>query len=210
MIECILATDMANHAKHYNAFKTKLESLKIKEGENFDKLLSGDDDKDHFAKNTEVQQLILSQCVHTSDLSSPAKSIEVCDKMLDLVYIEFFNQGDKEKELGLPVSMLCDRTSTNVFKSQVGFIKFVVKPQFVVLYGLLPEIKEYIDNLDSNLAYYEKKVEKQERNVNRLKLNEMKENEEKVKEVEKVESSEKENKDENERKSHVLEVDLLV
>lgn len=33
---------------------------------------------------------------------------------------EFFNQGDKEKEQGLPCSPLCDRNTTPVAESQVG------------------------------------------------------------------------------------------
>lgn len=39
---------------------------------------------------------------------------------------EFWMQGDREKELGLPVTMLCDRRTTNVAKSQIGFIDFMV------------------------------------------------------------------------------------
>ncbi|XP_010216712.1 PREDICTED: calcium/calmodulin-dependent 3',5'-cyclic nucleotide phosphodiesterase 1B-like [Tinamus guttatus] len=42
-------------------------------------------------------------------------------------------QGDKEAELGLPFSPLCDRTSTLVAQSQIGFIDFIVEPTFSVL-----------------------------------------------------------------------------
>ncbi|KAI6062523.1 Calcium/calmodulin-dependent 3',5'-cyclic nucleotide phosphodiesterase 1B [Aix galericulata] len=44
-----------------------------------------------------------------------------------------FQQGDKEAELGLPFSPLCDRTSTLVAQSQIGFIDFIVEPTFSVL-----------------------------------------------------------------------------
>ena len=33
---------------------------------------------------------------------------------------EFFKQGEKEKELGLPCSPLCDRENTLVAESQIG------------------------------------------------------------------------------------------
>ena len=33
---------------------------------------------------------------------------------------EFFRQGDKEKELGLPFSPLCDRNTTLIAESQIG------------------------------------------------------------------------------------------
>ncbi len=38
---------------------------------------------------------------------------------------EFFNQGDKEKAAGLPVSPLFDRDKPGVSKSQPGFYTFV-------------------------------------------------------------------------------------
>ena len=44
---------------------------------------------------------------------------------------EFWMQGDREKELGLPVTMLCDRRTTNVAKSQIGFIDFMVCVSFI-------------------------------------------------------------------------------
>jgi hypothetical protein len=33
---------------------------------------------------------------------------------------EFFKQGEKEKELGLPCSPLCDRENTLIAESQIG------------------------------------------------------------------------------------------
>ncbi|KAM7406754.1 hypothetical protein PAMA_002797 [Pampus argenteus] len=42
-------------------------------------------------------------------------------------------QGDKEVELGLPFSPLCDRKATMIAQSQIGFIDFIVEPTFSVL-----------------------------------------------------------------------------
>ena len=55
IIECVLATDMANHSRHYAAFKSKIEGLDIKDGKNVEKIISNID-----TKNFESQQLILS------------------------------------------------------------------------------------------------------------------------------------------------------
>jgi len=41
---------------------------------------------------------------------------------------EFFMQGDKEKELGLPTSPFMDREKTSVAQCQIGFINVLVKP----------------------------------------------------------------------------------
>jgi len=45
---------------------------------------------------------------------------------------EFFRQGDRERQLELPISPFVDRFKTNVPKSQLGFLNFVVKPCFKV------------------------------------------------------------------------------
>ena len=45
---------------------------------------------------------------------------------------EMFRQGDRERELGQPISPLMDRTKGGVTKSQTGFFKVVALPQFTV------------------------------------------------------------------------------
>jgi len=151
IINCILATDMANHSSQFFAMKNKLDSLDIKNASNMDRLIV----ENNYAKNEEIRQMILSECVHTADLSNPAKSLDVFKNWTNLVYIEFFNQGDKEKELGLPVSTLCDRNTTVINNSQIGFIKFVVFPQFEMMCNLMPEVTTYINNVKSNLNFCE-------------------------------------------------------
>ncbi len=155
MIECILATDMANHGKKLNEMKAKFDTLDIKAGVNIKKLIIPGDAKESILKNSEMQGMILGSCVHTADLSNPAKLNKIFIKWTDLVYSEFFSQGEKEKELGMNVSMLCDRQTTNIHKSQIGFIKFVVIPQFEMMINIVPEINTYLDNIKMNLKYSE-------------------------------------------------------
>lgn len=50
---------------------------------------------------------------------------------------EFFLQGDKERDLGLPFSPLCDRNNTLVAESQIGFIEFIVEPSMGVCADML-------------------------------------------------------------------------
>ncbi|KAK0155349.1 Calcium/calmodulin-dependent 3',5'-cyclic nucleotide phosphodiesterase 1C [Merluccius polli] len=58
----------------------------------------------------------------------------------------FSSQGDKEADLGLPFSPLCDRNSTMVAQSQIGFIDFIVEPTFTVLTDMTEKIvKPLID-----------------------------------------------------------------
>ncbi|KOB77986.1 Calcium/calmodulin-dependent 3',5'-cyclic nucleotide phosphodiesterase 1C, partial [Operophtera brumata] len=63
-----------------------------------------------------------SMVLHCCDISHPAK---------------FFLQGDKERDLGLPFSPLCDRNNTLVAESQIGFIEFIVEPSMGVCADML-------------------------------------------------------------------------
>ena len=57
--------------------------------------------------------------VHCADLASPTKPLFLYCKWTNSITEEFFQQGDKEKELGLDVSPMCDRETATVEKSQV-------------------------------------------------------------------------------------------
>ncbi len=160
MIDCILSTDMANHAKHLNTLKAKLETFDIKNGKNVERMIFSD----NVARTYENQQIVLGMLVHTADVSNPAKPQTVYKKWVDSVFVEFFNQGDLEKSKSLPVSLLCDRLTTNVNKAQIGFINFVVVPTFEVLMHIAPEIAPYSVAIKDNLKKYEEAVKEEEKN----------------------------------------------
>jgi hypothetical protein len=63
---------------------------------------------------------------------------------------EFYRQGDKEKEMDLPVSFLCDRESTNLPKGQIGFIEGVVLPFYLSIIKFFPLLKFTVDNCQNN------------------------------------------------------------
>jgi cAMP-specific phosphodiesterase 4 len=160
MIDCILATDMANHAKHLNTLKAKLETFDIKNGKNLDRMIFAD----NVAKTYENQQMVLNMCVHSADVSNPAKPAHLNKIWVEKVFVEFFNQGDIEKEKSLPVSLLCDRETTNINKSQIGFINFVVVPTFETLMHIIPQIHPYMDIIKGNLKRYESILQEEENN----------------------------------------------
>uniref|UniRef100_A0A8D1GAM4 Phosphodiesterase n=1 Tax=Sus scrofa TaxID=9823 RepID=A0A8D1GAM4_PIG len=110
VIEMVLATDMSCHFQQVKSMKTALQQL-----ERIDKSKA------------------LSLLLHAADISHPTKQWSVHSRWTKALMEEFFRQGDKEAELGLPFSPLCDRTSTLVAQSQIGFIDFIVEPTFSVL-----------------------------------------------------------------------------
>ncbi|KAM3915909.1 dual specificity calcium/calmodulin-dependent 3',5'-cyclic nucleotide phosphodiesterase 1A isoform 1-T1 [Leptodactylus fuscus] len=110
VIEMVLSTDMSGH---FQQIKTMRNTLQQPEGIDKSKAMS----------------LIL----HAADISHPAKTWDMHQRWTDLLMEEFFRQGDKEVALGLPFSPLCDRKSTLVAQSQIGFIDFIVEPTFTLL-----------------------------------------------------------------------------
>lgn len=158
MIESILATDMTNHAKNLTSLKNKCLASDITNGENVSEIIENKDPSIKF----DNQQLVLSNLIHTADISNPAKISKVYKKWVDLVFVEFFYQGDCEKKESLPISLLCDRQTTHVGKSQIGFIKFVVRPMFECVKLLAPEINTYLDYINKNLKMFEDDIKKEE------------------------------------------------
>jgi hypothetical protein len=94
--------------------------------------------------------------LHLADISNPAKIVETGSNWTDRVLDEFFLQGDKEAELALPVSPMCDRHSTNRPQSQIGFISFIVLPAYELLGQLIPRMtSEILPILKSNQKYWQ-------------------------------------------------------
>ncbi|GIY48096.1 hypothetical protein CDAR_483521 [Caerostris darwini] len=124
VVEMVLATDMSSH---FQQIKTMKNLLCHSDFSGMDK-----------AK-------VLSLMLHCCDISHPAKDWKLHFRWTQRLMEEFFRQGDKEKELGLPFSPLCDRNSTLVAESQIGFIDFIVSPSLEVCGDMLDRILRHVD-----------------------------------------------------------------
>ncbi|VDP96977.1 unnamed protein product [Trichobilharzia regenti] len=60
--------------------------------------------------------------VHCADLSNPAKPLDLYRQWTGRVMEELFRQGDKERELGIDISPICDRNTATIEKSQVIYL----------------------------------------------------------------------------------------
>lgn len=105
---------------------------------------------------SEIQQDLINFALHSIDIGHAAKPFEVELKWADLVTMEFLNQGDTEKNLGLPISFLCDRATSNVPASQVGFIAGIVLPTFQLLTCILPDSQHYLTLIEKAKIEWEK------------------------------------------------------
>jgi hypothetical protein len=65
---------------------------------------------------------LLSIALKCSDIGHGGKETPLHTRWTYLVLEEFFLQGDEERRAGMPISMYCDRNTTNIPKSQIGFL----------------------------------------------------------------------------------------
>ena len=72
-----------------------------------------------------------------ADVSNPAKPLSLYLFWTNRILQEFYDQGDEEARLGMPVTSMpqCDRSTPSVPSGQKGFVSFVVKPVFESLSG---------------------------------------------------------------------------
>ncbi|ETO24128.1 3'5' cyclic nucleotide phosphodiesterase [Reticulomyxa filosa] len=107
---------------------------------------------------------ILGAAIHICDVSNPTKELKACTQWADRIMQEFFNQGDKEKALGLPVSPMMDKETASLASGQIGFIRFIVAPIFEVFCDIIPELKPWSQVMQLNLEHWET-THKQQKNV---------------------------------------------
>ncbi|KAJ3080549.1 cAMP-specific 3',5'-cyclic phosphodiesterase 4D, partial [Rhizoclosmatium hyalinum] len=111
IIKLILATDMGKHFEMLSKFKTKIQSSGFR---NLD--------------TQENRLMVLEIALKCGDLNNPSRCQEIAVQWAHCIMEEFYRQGDKEKELGFPISNFMDRHNSNVAKCQVGFIDLLVAP----------------------------------------------------------------------------------
>ena len=135
MISCVLATDMMFHNNYSNFIKTKIEQIK-NGAENNNK------------NNPNDFQNYMNLLIHSADISNPTKPFDVYFTWAKLVVNEFYNQGDKEKKLGLNCS--CDRNKVTIYQSQLGFINYIVLPFFSLFIQIFPKLNFYYEQININ------------------------------------------------------------
>ena len=144
----ILGTDMAKHFNHIADFSSRLagEEAMIANHE-----ADGMDDVEHVGLD---KYIMLEMALHCADISNPVKTISCYQRWVVVVMNEFYQQGDKERELGLNISPMFDRNNSSVSKTQYGFINFIIKPIFVVWGRFIPELaNDFTRNVEEGLAF---------------------------------------------------------
>lgn len=170
LISCVIATDMTYHFQLKGELDDMIKRLfsgpavpvpesivdtsffTSRANLNFDSVVK-DKDKD----------VLMKIVLHIADISNPSKPFDISKAWSDRVIEEFFNQGDLEKEQGLPVSANMDRATTFQDELSINFNDFIVAPYFMSLAGILPKLHsvcgQLLDNRDEWHRRFEERVQ---------------------------------------------------
>jgi len=125
MREVVLFTDMTKHK------------------ELMDMMQAGKDERQQLdPSRVEDRVLMLQTILHTADLGNPCKPWVIHIQWTHAIVAEFFSQGDLERRQGAEVSPMCDRSENCGRSSQKNFIKFFVRPLFVLCGEVIPQTAE--------------------------------------------------------------------
>ncbi|EFJ44492.1 3'5'-cyclic nucleotide phosphodiesterase, partial [Volvox carteri f. nagariensis] len=140
VIEMVLATDVKQHFALLSQFNNthRLASFHMapKPVDDMERLLT------------------LQLAIKAADLGHLGEELEVHQRWLSSLEEEFFRQGDKERQLGLPISPLFDRGKQGVSKSQVGFYDFVALPLLHALCSAFPGTQPLMTCFMGNYHYW--------------------------------------------------------
>ena len=154
LIEAVLATDMSYHNKIVSGLKQKMDNMDVNDGKNVGKLVNLGGNKESVSND---QQELINFFLHSADISHNTKEWKISEVWSKNVYDEFFNQGDYELEHGLTISNFCDRRTTVIPKDQVGFINFIITPNFDLLLRIFPNLKKLKENIENNKTIWKSK-----------------------------------------------------
>ncbi|KXZ54073.1 hypothetical protein GPECTOR_5g18 [Gonium pectorale] len=98
--------------------------------------------------------LSLQVALKCADIGHLGAELERHKRWLGLLEEEFFRQGDRERQLGLPISPLFDRAKQGVSKSQVGFFDFVALPLVHAMAAAFPGAKPLLRCFERNYNHW--------------------------------------------------------
>ncbi|KAK7076454.1 cGMP-inhibited 3',5'-cyclic phosphodiesterase B [Halocaridina rubra] len=113
VIEAILATDLKRHFEILAEFNAK----------------ANEPDAPGLDWSAETDRLLaLQMCIKLADINGPCKALDIHTQWTTRIAEEFYEQGDEEESLGLPISPYMDRNNPQLAKLQESFINHLVAP----------------------------------------------------------------------------------
>jgi len=152
VIDCVLATDLKHHPEIIMEFKKALNELnELQE-------LKAHVDIPPELVSPELKAAAIKLIVKCADISNPARPWNLYARWIPRIFREFHGQGDEERRLGMPISPFMDREHQSTNKTQIGFIKYVVKPLYDLILKIAPDSDAAHACLVANLETFEGRV----------------------------------------------------
>uniref|UniRef100_A0A8C7YSW7 Phosphodiesterase n=1 Tax=Oryzias sinensis TaxID=183150 RepID=A0A8C7YSW7_9TELE len=132
MRDIILATDLAHHLRIFK----DLQKM-------------ADGSRTHHS-------LLLCLLMTSCDLSDQTKGWKTTRKIAELIYKEFFSQGDLEKAMGNRPSEMMDREKAYIPELQISFMEHIAMPIYKLLSELFPGATELYERVAANREQWTK------------------------------------------------------
>ncbi|XP_051782498.1 cGMP-dependent 3',5'-cyclic phosphodiesterase isoform X1 [Erpetoichthys calabaricus] len=137
MRDIILATDLAHHLR---IFKDLQKMADV----GYNPLKKGH------------HSLLLCLLMTSCDLSDQTKGWKTTRKIAELIYKEFFSQGDLEKAMGNRPSEMMDREKAYIPELQISFMEHIAMPIYKLLQELFPKSAELYQRVAANREQWTK------------------------------------------------------
>lgn len=137
MRDIILATDLAHHLRIF-------------------KDLQKMSDDGYNPKSRNHHSLLLCLLMTSCDLSDQTKGWKTTRKIAELIYKEFFSQGDLEKAMGNRPSEMMDREKAYIPELQISFMEHIAMPIYKLLSELFPGATELYERVAANREQWTK------------------------------------------------------
>ncbi|KAI8642991.1 hypothetical protein BD408DRAFT_343218, partial [Parasitella parasitica] len=144
VITSILATDMALHGDYVTKIKEQKQ-----------RLADSDPDEWDAPRCLEERLLFCSGLIKCADISNVARPFPRAFEWAQILVEEFASQGDLERELGLNVAPMNDRSQIVLEDSQIGFIRFVAVGLFESVSEYMQELSFPVEHIKRNLSIWE-------------------------------------------------------
>ena len=112
------------------------------------------------ASSPDDRLLVLKVLMKMADNSAALRQFPVARRLSALLFEEFLQQGDEEKELGLPVSEFMDREHTSLDRCRLIFIESFTIPLAQALHRYCPSADEPVLLLVANAERWKSRASK--------------------------------------------------
>ncbi|XP_067322519.1 cGMP-dependent 3',5'-cyclic phosphodiesterase isoform X1 [Anolis sagrei] len=137
MRDIILATDLAHHLRIFKDLQKMAEV-------------------GYDPKNKQHHSLLICLLMTSCDLSDQTKGWKTTRKIAELIYKEFFSQGDLEKAMGNRPMEMMDREKAYIPELQISFMEHIAMPIYKLLQDLFPRSAELYERVASNREHWTK------------------------------------------------------